>query len=125
MSSTVNSLSIPRFPESSQLSGENTWRIFKDQVLAHIEVRELKGYLDGTIIRPPMGGYISTSTLYPPATTSTPVYSSTPFPHEWRQRDRMAASIIYLNIVDPVGLGVEHEKPAYHIWAELKKKYER
>ncbi|GAV99500.1 retrovirus-related pol polyprotein [Lentinula edodes] len=37
----------------------------------------------------------------------------------------MAASIIYLNIVDPVGLGIEHEKPAYHIWTELKKKYER
>ncbi|KAE9401124.1 hypothetical protein BT96DRAFT_938112 [Gymnopus androsaceus JB14] len=99
---TGNSLlNVPSFPEASQLSGQDTWRAFKDRVELNIQVRGLKGYLDGSIPKP-----MSVTYIYAAQTPST-TDSQFPSPGEWIQQECMVASIIYLNFTDPIGIGIE------------------
>ncbi|KAE9389840.1 hypothetical protein BT96DRAFT_946566 [Gymnopus androsaceus JB14] len=119
MSSSGNSpLNVPSFPEASQLSGQDTWRAFKDRVDLNVQVRGLKGYLEGSISKPTSATYIYT------AQTSSPNDSQFPSPGEWFQRDRMVASIINLNCTDPIGIGLERDDAAHKMWQYLIKKYE-
>lgn len=118
MSSGNSTLNVPSFPEASQLSGQDTWRGFKDRVELTVQVRGLQGYLDGSIPRPTTATYI-----YMAQTSSQPD-SISPSPSEWNQRERMVASIIYLNCVDPIGIGIERTDTASKTWKYLVKKYE-
>ncbi|KAE9406859.1 hypothetical protein BT96DRAFT_1048017 [Gymnopus androsaceus JB14] len=118
MSSGNSLLNVPSFPEASQLSGQDTWRAFKDRVELNVQVRGLNGYLDGSIPKPTSATYIYT------AQTASPVDSQSPSPGEWNQRERMVASIIYLNCTDPIGIGIERGDTAHKTWQYLTKKYE-
>lgn len=118
MSSGNSTLNVPSFPEASQLSGQDTWRAFKDRVELIVQVRGLQGYLDGSIPKPTTATYIYTSQ------TPSPPDSLYPSPSEWNQRERMVASIIYLNCNDPIGIGIERDDNASKTWKYLIKKYE-
>ncbi|KAE9399981.1 hypothetical protein BT96DRAFT_993437, partial [Gymnopus androsaceus JB14] len=119
MASTGNSpLNVPTFPETSQLSGQDTWRAFKDCVELNVQVRGLTGYLDGSIPKPTSATYIYI------AQSASPIDSVTPSPGEWNQCERMVASIIFLNCTDPVGIGIECSDTAHKTWQYLIKKYE-
>ncbi|KAE9384114.1 hypothetical protein BT96DRAFT_950794 [Gymnopus androsaceus JB14] len=118
MTSGNSSLNVPTFPEASQLLGQDTWRAFKDRVELNVEVRGLKGYLDGSIPKPTSAMYIYT------AQTSSLPDSQFPSPSEWTQRERMVASIIYLNCTDPIGIGIERANTSSKTWTYLLKKYE-
>ncbi|KAE9384414.1 hypothetical protein BT96DRAFT_950581 [Gymnopus androsaceus JB14] len=111
-------LNIPTFPEASQLSGQDTWRAFKDRVELNVQVKGLMGYLDGSIPKPTSATY-----LYA-AQTASSIDSQFPSPGEWVQRDRIVASIIYLNCTDPIGIGIERDTVANKTWKYLVKKYE-
>ncbi|GAW10064.1 retrovirus-related pol polyprotein [Lentinula edodes] len=88
---------LPTFPESFQLSGQDTWKAFKDRVELNVEFRGLKGYLHGTIPKPSPATYVYTSI--------TPSFPSSLHlsPEEWNQRKRLVAAMIYLNCTDPIG----------------------
>ncbi|KAE9398394.1 hypothetical protein BT96DRAFT_940173 [Gymnopus androsaceus JB14] len=58
------------------------------------------------------------------AQTASPVDSLSPSPGKWNQRERMVASIIYLNCTDPIGIGIERGDTAHKTWQYLTKKYE-
>ncbi|KAE9398827.1 hypothetical protein BT96DRAFT_994531 [Gymnopus androsaceus JB14] len=119
MSLSGNSpLNVPTFPEASQLTGQDTWRAFKDRVDLNVQVRGLKGYLEGSIPKPMLATYIYVTQ------TSSPNDSQSPSPSEWVQQDRMVASIIYLNCTDPIGIGLERDNSAHRMWQYLIKKYE-
>ncbi|KAE9389134.1 hypothetical protein BT96DRAFT_947107 [Gymnopus androsaceus JB14] len=111
-------LNVPTFPEASQLSGQDTWQAFKDRVDLQVQVRGLKGYLDGSIPKPTSATYVY------PAQTPSSIDSHFPSPGEWIQRERMVASIIYLNCTNPVGIGIEKDDSAHKTWQYLVKKYE-
>ncbi|KAE9394166.1 hypothetical protein BT96DRAFT_998800 [Gymnopus androsaceus JB14] len=116
MSSGNSPLNVPSFPKASQLSGQDTWWPFKDQVELTIEVRGLKGYLNGSIPKPTTPTSILLRWhLHPTAILH---------PQEWNQREWMVASIIYLNCTNPVGLGIERGTLASKTWEYLVKKYE-
>ena len=117
MSSGNALLNVPSFPEASQLSGQDTWRAFKDRVKLNIQVRGLKGYLDGSIPKPMSATYIYT------AQTASLPDSQFPSPGEWIQCECMVASIIYLNCTDPIGVGIERDDTASKTWQYLVKKY--
>ncbi|KAE9395703.1 hypothetical protein BT96DRAFT_942225 [Gymnopus androsaceus JB14] len=76
-------LNIPMFPEASQLSGQDIWRVFKDRVELNVQVKGLMGYLDGSIPKPTSATY-----LYAAQTPSS-IDSHFPFPGEWTQRDQI------------------------------------
>ncbi|KAE9383140.1 hypothetical protein BT96DRAFT_951601, partial [Gymnopus androsaceus JB14] len=97
---------------------EDTWRLFKDRVELTIQVRGLMGYLNGSILKPTAATY-----LYM-ALSASPPDSQSPSPGEWAQREHMAASIIYLNCSDPIGIGIERDDIASKMWKYLVKKYE-
>ncbi|KAE9401747.1 hypothetical protein BT96DRAFT_937637 [Gymnopus androsaceus JB14] len=118
MSSGNALLNVPLFPEASQLLGQDTWRAFNDRVELNVQVRGLKGYLDGSIPKPTLATYI-----YMAQTTSLPD-SQFPSPGEWTQHERMVASIIYLNCTDPIGVGIKRDNTASKTWQYLIKKYE-
>ncbi|KAE9387873.1 hypothetical protein BT96DRAFT_948041 [Gymnopus androsaceus JB14] len=118
MSSGNALLNIPSFPEASQLLGQDTWRAFKDCVELNVQVRGLKGYLDGSIPKPTSATYI-----YAAQTASLPD-SQFPSPGEWTQCERMVASIIYLNCTDPISIGIKRDDAASKTWQYLVKKYE-
>ncbi|KAE9394737.1 hypothetical protein BT96DRAFT_942942 [Gymnopus androsaceus JB14] len=61
MISGNSSLNVPTFPKASQLLGQDTWQAFKDQVELNVEVRGLKGYLNGSIPKPTSATYIYTA----------------------------------------------------------------
>ncbi|KIK52650.1 hypothetical protein GYMLUDRAFT_179909, partial [Collybiopsis luxurians FD-317 M1] len=122
MSVSQNSVTAPRFPEAKQLIGEDNWREYKREVVLAVQSRSLMGYLDGTIPKP-----LPTTSASPgsygrsvyPAIAATPYYSAIPHFEEWITRDAITTSIIVTNIVDPVGVGVDENKPASLIWREL------
>ncbi|KAE9388241.1 hypothetical protein BT96DRAFT_947768 [Gymnopus androsaceus JB14] len=110
-------LSVPTFPKGSQLLGQDTWKLFKDQVKLTVQVRGLMGYLDGSIPKPTAATY-----LYTALSASSPD-SQSPSPGEWTQRECMVASIIYLNCSDPIGIGIKREDIASKTWKYLVKKF--
>ncbi|KAE9388296.1 hypothetical protein BT96DRAFT_947713 [Gymnopus androsaceus JB14] len=118
MSSGNSPLNVPMFPKASQLSGQDTWRAFKDRVELNVQVRGLHGHLSGSTPKPTPATYIYT------AQTSSLPNSQYPSPGEWNQCDRMVASIIYLNCTDPIGIGIERDDAAAKTWKYLVKKYE-
>ncbi|KAE9388806.1 hypothetical protein BT96DRAFT_947320 [Gymnopus androsaceus JB14] len=119
MASIGNSLlNVPTFPETSQLSGQDTWWAFKDCVELNVQVRGLTGYLDGSIPKPMLATYIYVTQ------SASPIDSVTPSPGEWNQHKQMVASIIFLNCTDPVGIGIKHSDTAHKTWQYLIKKYE-
>ena len=117
MSSNTSRITAPRFPESKQLSGEDSWREYKREVLLAVGSRGLTGYLDGTIVKPLPG--VQGGTVYPPTATTTPIYSTTPFLEEWLARDAITTSIIVTNTTDPVGIGIDETKRSADIWKAL------
>ncbi|KAE9397906.1 hypothetical protein BT96DRAFT_940552 [Gymnopus androsaceus JB14] len=118
MASGNSLLNVPSFPEAAQLLGQDTWRAFKDRVELNVQVRGLGGYLDGSIPKPTAAMYIYT------AQSASPVDSLFPSPGEWNQRERMVASIVFLNCTDPIGIGIDRGDTAHKTWQYLIKKYE-
>lgn len=106
-----NSLNIPRLPEKKQLISEDNWRPFKQEVTFAFQSKGLTGYLNGTITHP--NKY--PGPIYLPTQLTTPLFSPTPYPEEWEARDRLAAGAIVLNIINPVGLGIDETKRALEI----------
>ncbi|KAE9387819.1 hypothetical protein BT96DRAFT_948090 [Gymnopus androsaceus JB14] len=117
MASGNSPLNVPSFPEASQLSGQDTWWAFKDCVELNVQVRGLDGYLDGSIPKPTSATYIYT------AQSASSVDSLFPSPGKWNQRERMVASIIFLNCTDPIGIGIDRGDTAHKTWQYLIKKY--
>ncbi|KAE9394128.1 hypothetical protein BT96DRAFT_943436 [Gymnopus androsaceus JB14] len=118
MASGNSLLNVPSFPEASQLSGQDTWQVFKDCVKLNVQVRGLGGYLDGSIPKPTSATYIYT------AQSASPADSLFPSPGEWNQHKRMVASIVFLNCTNPIGIGIDHGDTAHKTWQYLIKKYE-
>ncbi|KAE9392975.1 hypothetical protein BT96DRAFT_999867 [Gymnopus androsaceus JB14] len=117
MASGNSPLNVPSFPEAAQLSGQDTWRAFKDRVELNVQVRGLGGYLDGSIPKPTLATYIYT------AQSASPVDSLSPSPGKWNQREHMVASIVFLNCTNPIGIGIDRSDTAHKTWQYLIKKY--
>ncbi|KAE9390246.1 hypothetical protein BT96DRAFT_1002435 [Gymnopus androsaceus JB14] len=103
--------------EAAQLSGQDTWRAFKDHVKLNVQARGLGGYLNGSIPKPTSATYIYT------AQSASPVNSLSPSPGGWNQHERMVASIVFLNCTDLIGIGIDRGDTAHKTWQYLIKKY--
>ena len=135
---------IPIFVEEKRLVGRKNWATFKREVILQVGAKGLTGYLTGTISRPrpvlptppsppvvvvsPPGTTTTDAPIPspPPTTETTPptptqYYDAKPSIEEWDARDRYVASVMVSNTVDPVGLGIDENKPAARIWYKLNK----
>ncbi|KAJ7108288.1 hypothetical protein C8R44DRAFT_744229 [Mycena epipterygia] len=83
----------------------------------HGSGKGLRGYLDGSITKPPLITLSPGDT--PPA--STPVYCTAPLREEWTYRDGVMKSIIVTNIVDPIGLGINRDGTVKECWDSVVK----
>ncbi|KAJ7135596.1 hypothetical protein C8R44DRAFT_609161, partial [Mycena epipterygia] len=106
-------ISIPSLLATEKLQPDKsnfpTFEVFIEE---HGSGKGLRGYLDGSITKPPLVTLSPGDT--PPA--STPVYSTAPLREEWTYRDGVMKSIIVTNIVDPIGLGVNRDGTAKECW---------
>ncbi|KAF7318315.1 hypothetical protein HMN09_00340300 [Mycena chlorophos] len=138
MSANSNPLTI--LPDGEKFDGAG-FVGFETKFLAVADARGLRGYIEGTIVRPgpaivvtpaPVAGTASTVSTTPPAPQSVPIppdptsiYSTTPSLDEWRHRDGMAKALIVLNVKDPVGLGLKTDGTAAEAWDSLVTNHKR
>jgi hypothetical protein len=121
--SGIPSLTI--LPEEQKFNGENLlqWKINITQLLAS---KGLIGYINGKVPKPgpesiPLPADSPTGTpIAQPATSSTPIYSSTPTLDEWIFRDQLARGHITLNCKDVMSLGVMTGGTAREAWDSIQ-----
>ncbi|KIK54000.1 hypothetical protein GYMLUDRAFT_249898 [Collybiopsis luxurians FD-317 M1] len=116
------------FPDNRQLDGSGMYIPFKDAVKNLTRAYGLLGYLDGRIPRPSAnaapavlaGGPIAGQ---PVMGTPSPINSLTPSESEWDLRDGRLAGIIFQNIKDPRGLGIDAKMNAKAMLDAVNLKY--
>ncbi|KAF5391957.1 hypothetical protein D9757_003238 [Collybiopsis confluens] len=112
MSTTINSTGLNAAHHlNAELSNFHTWVI---QIEECIIGKGLKGYLDGTIIRPKV---VQTSSQTP--IVDTPIYSLNPSLAEFIYRDGIARSILINSILDPVTAGVDRTGTTHKCWTSV------
>lgn len=128
MSSSTPSLQL--LPESAHFNGKNlsTWKVQEEELIGG---KGLWGYIDGSIQRPitapvtlgPPPPPTTALVLPTPQPAPTPVYSSNPSRDEWDFRNRLARSMVVLNVADPIGLGVNNTGTAKEAWDSIINEY--
>ncbi|KAF8994940.1 hypothetical protein BDZ89DRAFT_972006, partial [Hymenopellis radicata] len=93
---------------------KSNWASFKIRIEQSATRTGVKGYLDGTITRPPIV-LLSLGQTEP----QTPFYSKAPSRDEWDFRDGCATALVVQNIIDPVAIGLNVTGTSAEIWARL------
>ncbi|KDQ06094.1 hypothetical protein BOTBODRAFT_121925, partial [Botryobasidium botryosum FD-172 SS1] len=115
-------------PSSEKLdsSGSN-WIEWRGSIVSAAKAMRIKGYLDGTILKPadpsisvtvtsPNGSSTSAASLRPAKSHPS---SSTPSITEWEDRDAVACAMIWQNVKTPVSLGLRDSDTAAEAWGKL------
>ena len=119
--------SLTILSEEQKFNGENLlqWNTNITQLLAS---KGLLGYINGKIAKPttqPTAGPEATETTTATASTTTPIYSSTPTLDEWIFRDQLARGHITLNCIDSASLGVVTTGTAKEAWDSIQTEWGR
>ncbi|KAJ3772479.1 hypothetical protein FB446DRAFT_618112, partial [Lentinula raphanica] len=122
-----NSNSLPPiqiFVETRQLDSVSNFLAFSDSIVSITRGYGLEGYIDGSIPRP--AGTIAPFVLAAGSTPGQPVIptptannSNSPTLEEWELRNARVAAIIYMNIKDPRGIGLNPNQSALEMWNKI------
>ncbi|KAJ3717911.1 hypothetical protein C8R42DRAFT_586714, partial [Lentinula raphanica] len=122
-----NSNSLPPiqiFIETCQLDSVANFLSFSDSVVSIARGYGLEGYIDGTILRP--AANVAPPILAAGATPGQPVIpsatannSTSPTLEEWDIRNARIAALIYLNVKDPRGIGLNPNLTALDMWNKI------
>ncbi|KAJ3827037.1 hypothetical protein F5880DRAFT_1475246, partial [Lentinula raphanica] len=123
--STSNSLPpIQIFVETRQLDSVVNFLSFSDSIVSITRGYGLEGYIDGTIPRP--AANVAPSLLAAGTTPGQPVIPSptannlvTPTLEEWDIRNARVAALIYLNVKDPRGIGLNPNMTSLEMWNKI------
>ncbi|KAJ3831287.1 hypothetical protein F5878DRAFT_549737, partial [Lentinula raphanica] len=124
-----NSNSLPpiqTFTESRQLDSIANFLSFSDSIISITRGYGLEGYIDGSISRPASNiapnvlaaGAVAGQSVIP-VSTPTPNNSNAPSLDEWELRNARVAAIIYMNVRDPRGIGLNPNLTALEMWTRI------
>ncbi|KIJ52111.1 hypothetical protein M422DRAFT_79458, partial [Sphaerobolus stellatus SS14] len=113
----------PTFPDVERFTESNfsTWSM---RIRIAANIRGAGGYIDGSIQKPDIN--TTSETLSPGNPKPTPAPEPTqwddenPSRKEWTTHDVWTMGLIYYNIENPIGLGVDMSNSAADAWKSLK-----
>ncbi|KAJ3839638.1 hypothetical protein F5878DRAFT_535201, partial [Lentinula raphanica] len=127
MSSSNTLPPIQIFPDSRQLDSIVNFLAFSDSIISIARGYGLEGYIDGSIPRP--AANIAPDILAAGPTPGQPVIptptannSPSPSINEWELRNARIAAIIYMNVKDPRGIGLNPNLVAVDMWNRILSK---
>ncbi|KAG6870455.1 hypothetical protein C0992_013330 [Termitomyces sp. T32_za158] len=109
-----------QLPMEKRFDGSN-WSTFKTIITEAARGRGLLDYFNGTIADPGTKEESDSKRAVVPETSTTWWGASNPTPDEWKQWDAYARSMIILNVINPIGAGVNLDGTAAQAWESLTK----
>ena len=113
------STNTPMFPDSEKFNGSNfpTW---SQKIRLAVVTKGAKGYLDGTIPKPPEPSNDGESPASKPLPDEPTMWTSrNPSFDEWEMRDGWVLSLMVYNTINPIGVGMDMFKSAAENWKTM------
>ena len=114
----------PIFPETEKFNGSNfpTW---SQKIRLAVVTKGAKGYLDGSIPKPPESSNDKSSLTDIPLPAEPTLWTCrTPSLKEWEMRDGWVLSLMVYNTINPIGVGIDMFKSAAENWKIMLELYQ-